>query len=69
MHSYPLEEESPARSAGPGLEVAFHRSIGRFYPKFYAGRNPLADIAIYLAISAKLTISVTRSATAHRSIT
>ena len=48
--------------------VAFHRSMGRFYRKFYAGRNPLADLAIiYLAIFGKLAISATRSAIARRS--
>jgi GT2 family glycosyltransferase len=47
--------------------LAFHRSMGRFYRKFYAGRNPLADFFIYLAIFGKLAISVTRSAIARRS--
>ena len=40
--------------------LAFHRSMGRFYRKFYAGRNPLADFFIYLAIFGKLAISVDR---------
>ena len=48
--------------------IAFHRSMGRFYRKFYAGRNPLADFFIYLAIFGKLAISATRSAIARRSI-
>jgi GT2 family glycosyltransferase len=47
--------------------LAFHRSMGRFYRKFYAGDNPLADLAIYVAIFAKLAISATRSAIARRS--
>ena len=47
--------------------VAFHRSMGRFYRKFYAGENPLADVVIYLAIFGKLAISATRSAIARRS--
>ncbi len=46
--------------------VAFHRSMGRFYRKFYAGRQPLVDLAIYLAIFGKLAISATRSAIARR---
>jgi N-acetylglucosaminyl-diphospho-decaprenol L-rhamnosyltransferase len=46
--------------------VAFHRSMGRFYRKFYSGDRPLFDVAIYLAIFAKLTISATRSAIARR---
>jgi hypothetical protein len=41
--------------------------MGRFYRKFYAGRNPLADFFIYLAIFGKLAISVVRSAIARRS--
>jgi N-acetylglucosaminyl-diphospho-decaprenol L-rhamnosyltransferase len=39
--------------------LAFHRSMARFYRKFYSGR-PL-DIVIYLAIGAKLLVSATRS--------
>jgi hypothetical protein len=49
--------------------AAFHRSMGRFYRKFYAGRHPTADVVIYLAILGKLAISATRSAVARRSIT
>jgi N-acetylglucosaminyl-diphospho-decaprenol L-rhamnosyltransferase len=44
--------------------VAFHRGMGRFYRKFYAGRRPLLDGAVYLAIGAKLAISATRGAVA-----
>ena len=50
-------------------EIAFHRSMGRFYRKFYAGTNPALDLAVYLAIATKLAISVTRSAVARRSLT
>jgi len=46
--------------------VAFHRGMGRFYRKFYAGRRPLLDPVIYAAIGAKLAISATRSAVARR---
>jgi N-acetylglucosaminyl-diphospho-decaprenol L-rhamnosyltransferase len=46
--------------------VAFHRSMGRFYRKFYSGRQPLVDLTIYLAIFGKLAISVTRSTIARR---
>jgi N-acetylglucosaminyl-diphospho-decaprenol L-rhamnosyltransferase len=42
--------------------VAFHRGMGRFYRKFYAGRRPLLDSAVYLAIGAKLALSATRGA-------
>jgi N-acetylglucosaminyl-diphospho-decaprenol L-rhamnosyltransferase len=48
--------------------VAFHRGMGRFYRKFYAGRRPLLDSAVYLAIGAKLAISATRGAVASRGI-
>ena len=47
--------------------LVFPTSMGRFYRKFYAGRNPLADFFIYLAILGKLAISVVRSAIARRS--
>jgi len=56
------------RHRGLKHNVAFHRSMGRFYRKFYAGKSPLIDIGIYLAIGAKLTVSVCRSAVARRSI-
>jgi GT2 family glycosyltransferase len=45
---------------------AFHRSMARFYRKFYAGQNRLIDFVVYLGIRAKLLISVTRSAIARR---
>jgi GT2 family glycosyltransferase len=48
--------------------VAFHRSMGRFYRKFYSGRNALADAVIYAAIFGKLVIAATRSAIARRSL-
>jgi N-acetylglucosaminyl-diphospho-decaprenol L-rhamnosyltransferase len=44
--------------------IAFHRGMGRFYRKFYAGRRPLLDGAVYLAIGAKLAISAMRGAVA-----
>jgi GT2 family glycosyltransferase len=44
---------------------AFHRSMARFYWKFYAGRWPLLDWLIYIAISTKFTASATRSAVAR----
>lgn len=48
--------------------IAFHRGMGRFYRKFYAGRRPLLDGAIYLAIAAKLAVSAARSAVALRAL-
>ena len=49
--------------------VAFHRGMGRFYRKFYAGDQPLLDTAVYLGIGGKLAVSATRSAIARRSVT
>jgi GT2 family glycosyltransferase len=48
--------------------VAFHRSMGRFYRKFYSGRRPLLDGIIYVAILGKLAVSVTRSTIARGSL-
>ncbi len=56
-----------ARHRAVPQTVAFHRSMGRFYRKFYAGRNPALDVAIYLAIGVKTAIAVTRSVVARRS--
>lgn len=46
--------------------VAFHRSMGRFYRRYYAGGNPLFDLLIYLAIGLKLAVAVTRATIARR---
>jgi GT2 family glycosyltransferase len=56
------------RHRGLRHNVAFHRSMGRFYRKFYSGRNGAADAVIYSAILGKLAISATRSAVARRSL-
>jgi N-acetylglucosaminyl-diphospho-decaprenol L-rhamnosyltransferase len=48
--------------------VGFHRSIGRFYRKYNAGRNPLLDICVYAAIAVKLAVSIVRSTIARRSL-
>jgi GT2 family glycosyltransferase len=63
-----VEARRRGRHRGLRHNVAFHRGMGRFYRKFYAGRRPLADAAIYLAIGAKLVFSATRSAIARRSL-
>ena len=47
---------------------AFHRSMGRFYRKFYSGRSALQDLAIYLAIGLKFSIAAVRSTVARRSL-
>jgi GT2 family glycosyltransferase len=57
------------RHRGLRSNVAFHRAMGRFYRKHYAGAHPLADLAIYAAIGGKLAVSATRSAIARRSLT
>ena len=56
------------RHRGLRHNVAFHRSMGRYYRKFHAGRRPAFDVLIYLALLAKLAVSVSRSAVARRSI-
>jgi N-acetylglucosaminyl-diphospho-decaprenol L-rhamnosyltransferase len=56
------------RHRGLRHNVAFHRGMGRFYRKFYSGRNPLVDGVIYLAILGKLTVAVARSTVARRSL-
>jgi GT2 family glycosyltransferase len=56
------------RHRGLRHNVAFHRSMGRFYRKFYSGRNGFVDGAIYLAIIGKLAIAISRSAVARRSL-
>lgn len=48
--------------------LAFHRGMGRFYRKFYAGSNPVLDIAVYLGIGAKFTVAALRSGLARRSV-
>jgi N-acetylglucosaminyl-diphospho-decaprenol L-rhamnosyltransferase len=61
-----VHERRSGRHRGLRHNVAFHRSMGRFYRKFYSGRNPLFDAAIYLAIGAKLAIAIARSTVARR---
>jgi N-acetylglucosaminyl-diphospho-decaprenol L-rhamnosyltransferase len=63
-----VEERRRGRHRGLRHNFAFHRGMGRFYRKFYAGRNPLVDTAIYLAIGAKFVLSATRSTIARRSL-
>jgi N-acetylglucosaminyl-diphospho-decaprenol L-rhamnosyltransferase len=63
-----VHERRSGRHRGLRHNVAFHRSMGRFYRKFYSGRNALADAAIYLAIGVKLTVAIVRSTVARRSL-
>lgn len=46
--------------------VGFHRGMGRFYRKFYAGPRPALDALVYAAIGGKLALSATRAAAARR---
>jgi N-acetylglucosaminyl-diphospho-decaprenol L-rhamnosyltransferase len=64
-----VTERRGARHRAVPQTIAFHRSMGRFYRKFYAGRNPALDVAIYLAIGVKTAIALTRSVAARRSLT
>ncbi|WP_081488265.1 glycosyltransferase family 2 protein [Patulibacter medicamentivorans] len=43
----------------------FHRSMGRFYRKFDAGRSPWLDGAVYAGILARFALSAARSAVAR----
>jgi GT2 family glycosyltransferase len=61
-----VTERRGARHRAVPQTIAFHRSMGRFYRKFYAGRRPLADPVIYLAIGLKATIAVGRTIAARR---
>src|SRR5919202_5338886 len=61
-------ERRGARHRGLRHNVAFHRSMGRFYRKFYGGRNGLFDALIYAAIGVKLAVAITRSSIARRSL-
>jgi N-acetylglucosaminyl-diphospho-decaprenol L-rhamnosyltransferase len=63
-----VEARKRGRHRGLRHNLAFHRSMGRFYRKFYAGRHPLLDVLIYLAIGAKFTVAAVRSAIARRSL-
>ena len=63
-----VHERGRARHRGLRHNVEFHRSMGRFYRKFYSGRNPLVDAVIYLAIGTKLAISIGRSTAVRGSV-
>ena len=63
-----VHERRRARHRGLRHNVAFHRGMGRFYRKFYAGRNPPLDVAVYMGIGLKFLIAVMRSTVARRSL-
>jgi hypothetical protein len=56
------------RHRGLRTNVAFHRAMGRYYRKFHGGSHPLLDMLVYLALGAKLGVSVVRSACARRAV-
>jgi GT2 family glycosyltransferase len=56
------------RHRGLRTNIAFHRAMGRFYRKFHGGRRPLLDLLVYLALGAKLAVSVARSTVARRGL-
>jgi N-acetylglucosaminyl-diphospho-decaprenol L-rhamnosyltransferase len=63
-----VHERRSGRHRGLRHNVAFHRSMARFYRKFYAGKSGLLDAAIYAAIGVKLTVAIVRSTVARRSL-
>jgi GT2 family glycosyltransferase len=62
-----VTERHRFRHRGLRHNVAFHRSMGRFYRKFYSGR-PAVDAVIYAAIAVKLAVAIARSTVARRSL-
>jgi GT2 family glycosyltransferase len=63
-----IHERHGARHRALRPNLAFHRAMGRFYRKFYAGRHPALDVAVYLAIGVKTAVAVLRSAVARRGL-
>jgi N-acetylglucosaminyl-diphospho-decaprenol L-rhamnosyltransferase len=61
-----VSRKGAARHRSLRHNLAFHRSMGRFYRKFYSGRNPALDFAVYLGIALKFTVAATRSTVARR---
>ena len=60
-----VEARRRGRHRGLKHNLAFHRSMGRFYRKFYAGERPAVDTAIYIAIRSKFLIAAVRSTVAR----
>jgi hypothetical protein len=58
---------SSGRDRKPRLNIAFHRSMLRFYRRHYAAERPApVNAAVYAAIVAKLGVSLCRSALHRR---
>jgi GT2 family glycosyltransferase len=60
-----VRELRRARHRSLRSTLAFHRSMGRFYRKFYSGGSAVQDVAVYLAIGVKLALAVARSSVAR----
>ena len=56
------------RHRGLKHNFAFHRSMGRFYRKYYAGDRPALDSLIYVAIGLKFCVATIRATIARRSL-
>ncbi|MBN1528604.1 MAG: glycosyltransferase family 2 protein [Thermoleophilaceae bacterium] len=63
-----VEAKKRGRHRGLKHNLAFHRSMGRFYRKFYAGKRPAFDALIYVAIMAKFLVAAVRSTGARRRV-
>jgi GT2 family glycosyltransferase len=63
-----VEQRRRGRHRSLRSTAAFHRGMGRFYRKFYAGRRPVLDVAVYAGIGAKFIVAATRSTIARRSL-
>jgi GT2 family glycosyltransferase len=63
-----VEARRSGRHRGLKHNLAFHRSMGRFYRKFYAGQRPPVDGLIYAAIMGKFVIAAVRSTIARKRI-
>jgi N-acetylglucosaminyl-diphospho-decaprenol L-rhamnosyltransferase len=59
-------ERYGGRHRGLVTNIKFHRAMGRFYRKFYAGKHPLLDASVYAGLAAKCAISVAKSTVARR---
>ena len=63
-----VEARRSGRHRGLKHNLAFHRSMGRFYRKFYAGQRPPVDVLIYTAIMGKFVIAAVRSTIARKEV-
>jgi GT2 family glycosyltransferase len=66
LHVKGTATKGARRHRSPRANLAFHRGMGRFYRRFYAGRRPLLDAAVYAGIGIKLAVSTARGAMYRR---